>query len=92
MRTPGTLRFNGFQPIWGGLLLHDGESFVRSYEATKTATPWMATMLWDAPFRPMLKQQAVKDFFARRGMVDYWREKGWPDFCRPLGADDFECD
>ncbi len=82
----------GFQPIWGGLLLQDGESFVRSFEATSNATPWMATMLWDAPFRPMLKQQAVKDFLVRRGLVDYWRENDWPDFCRPLGDDDFECD
>ena len=82
----------GFQNIWGGLLLLDGESFVRSLEATSNATFWMVSMLWDAPFRPMLKQQAVKDFFVRRGLVDYWRENGWPDFCRPLGADDFECD
>jgi tetratricopeptide (TPR) repeat protein len=81
-----------FQSLWGSLLLSEGESLVYVLEVLSNSPNWVRSTLWYPPFRPMLKQQAVKDHLYRIGLVDFWRDVGWPDFCRPLGDDDFECD
>jgi tetratricopeptide (TPR) repeat protein len=77
--------------VTGSMLLKNSEHLVRWLQESTYNSYLIITYLMAPPFRDMLNQPAMKDYFHSTGLPAFWRANKWPDFCRPVGDDDFEC-
>jgi len=78
--------------VTGSMLLQNGEVLVRSLDETDNiGSLFITTYLYAPPFRGMINQPALKEYYNSIGLPQFWQETKWPKFCRPVGEGDFEC-
>jgi hypothetical protein len=77
--------------VTGSMFLKNSEHLTRWLQENSYSSNLIITYLFAPPFRDMLNQPAMKDYFHSTGLPAFWRANKWPDFCRPVGDDDFEC-
>ncbi len=82
---------DGFQAIFGALLLLDGETFIAYVKQNNIDVITIMAHLFRPPFRPLLNQKPVQNYMREIGLIDYWQENGWPDICQPTESTDFIC-
>lgn len=76
---------------FGFYMLQDGEALVRKYETYSGNNVFNFARLYFPLNRSLWRQQAVKQFAIKTGLLNYWQNNSFPYFCRPVGKDDFEC-
>lgn len=77
---------------FSALLLMDGEYLVQLMKNEPENIYNLITSIYMPPFRELLSQAVVKDYFIEIGLLDHWRKTKFPPFCHAVGDDDFECD
>jgi TolB-like protein/Tfp pilus assembly protein PilF len=69
----------------------DAELAVELISKAVMEGPHYGRVVWAPVWRDTRTTAPFKELMLELELVDFWRARGWPTYCRPVGDDDFEC-